>query len=54
MITYFSGKIFFFAYILNKEYAITYNIIVEWGNAAGFPFGFGVHNGVDLFVEFPT
>ena len=40
--------------ILNKVYTITYHVIVEWGDAAGVSFGFGVHNGIDLFVEFPT
>ena len=39
---------------LYKVYSITHDIVVEWGNAAGVPFGFGVHDGVDLFVEFPT
>jgi len=37
---------------LYKFYAITYHVIVEWGNAAGIPFGFGVHNGVDLNILF--
>ena len=37
---------------LYKVYAITYHVVVEWGNAAGIPFGFGVHNGVDLNILF--
>ena len=36
--------------ILNKVYAIAHNIVVEWGDAVGVPFVFGVHYGVDLFV----
>ena len=40
--------------LTKNVYAITYHVVVEWGNAAGIPFSFGVHNGVDLFVEFPT
>ena len=31
---------------LYKVYAITYHVVVEWGNAAGIPFSFGVHNGI--------